>query len=223
MENVIFDGKWSFTQEWKESSLNQMAGDSGPIYIRTAHWQNYVYVMLDAVGISNFEKNSDRAMVCFDTNDDKSTIADLDDYCFISVLGGGTFVLQGGSDLAANDNFKKIPTPTDFIAVGGISDEHDRYTDIPHPSYEFKIPTKLIGRSDHYGFYVSVYDTTKNKSYTWPGNENSLKISSPQTWGELFSPDKSLPEFPYPTFAFILAIFVIVCYTRFNKNNFSKN
>ena len=223
MNNVTFDGKWSFTQEWKESSLTQMGESSNPIYLRTAHWQNYVYVMIDDVENTNFEKNSDRAIVCFDTNDDKSKIADMDDYCFISILNGKTFVLQGGSDLAANDNFNKISIPSDFIAVGSISDEHDRYTNIPHPSYEFKIPTKLIGRSDHYGFYVSVYDATKSKSYTWPGNENSLKIPSPQTWGELFSPDKSLPEFPYPAIAFVLGILVIVYYTRFSRNNFLKN
>ena len=59
MSNVIFDGKWSFMQEWKESSLTQIDSNSGPIYIRTAHWQNYVYVMIDAASITSFEKNSD--------------------------------------------------------------------------------------------------------------------------------------------------------------------
>ena len=49
MENVIFDGKWTFMREWKESSLNEIGTDAGPIYIRTAHWQNYVYVFIDAV------------------------------------------------------------------------------------------------------------------------------------------------------------------------------
>ena len=220
MSNVIFDGKWSFLQEWKESSLTQIDTDSGSIYIRTAHWQNYVYVMIDAANISRFEKNSDRATVCFDKNDTKSSIANQNDYCFVAVLGGSSFVLQGGSNIAVNGNFKKISPSLDFIGIGGISDENDRYTSIPHPSYEFKIPTELIGRSNHYGFYVSIYDTVKNKVYSWPdiNDDAPLTIPDPHKWGELVSPDSSLPEFPYPIFTLLISISVIFYLTRFRKN-----
>ncbi len=220
MSNVIFDGKWSFLQEWKESSLTQIDGHDGAIYIRTAHWQNYVYVMIDAASITRFEKNSDRATVCFDTNDTKSMIANNNDYCFVAVLNGPAFVLQGGSPIALDGNFKKISSPLGFIAIGGVSDNNDRYTTAPHPTYEFKIPTELIGRSNHYGFYVSVYDAKRNNAYSWPSSipENPLTILSPQTWGELVSPDSSLPEFPYPAFIFISAVVVMLCYVSFNKN-----
>ena len=223
MSNVIFDGKWSFMQEWKESSLTQIDSNSGPIYIRTAHWQNYVYVMIDAASITSFEKNSDRATVCFDKNDTKSSISNQNNYCFVSVLNGPTFVLQGGSHIALNGNFKKISPPPDFIGIGGISDENDRYTSIPHPIYEFKIPTELLGRSNHYGFYVSIYDTLENKIYSWPlgiSNDSPLMIPSPQTWGKIVSPDSSLPEFPYPVFALIISLALILYLTRINKIKF---
>ena len=110
MKNVIFDGKWTFLSEWKESSLTEMGGtDSGSIYLRTAHMGNYIYVMIDAVGVTHFEKNADRAIVCFDGKNDKSMIADADDYCVFATLGqNSTSVLQGGSLLGANSNFKKI-------------------------------------------------------------------------------------------------------------------
>lgn len=221
MKNVIFDGKWSFLQEWKESSLTQIDEHDGPIYIRSAHWQNYVYVMIDAVSITKFEKNSDRATVCFDKNDIKPIIANGSDYCFISVLDGSAFVLQGGSSFALDGNFKKILSPKDFVAIGGVSDNNDRYTTAPHPTYEFKIPTELIGRSNHYGFYVSVYDTMKNNIYSWPSNiENDpLTIPSPRTWGDLVSPDNSLPEFPFPEFALIASLFIILYITRSNRNH----
>lgn len=221
MNNVIFDGKWSFVQEWKESSLTQIDSDSGPIYIRTAHWQNYVYVMIDAASITSFRKNSDSATVCFDKNDTKSSITNQNNYCFVAVLDGRTFVLQGGSYVAINGNFKKISPQPDFIGIGGISDEGDRYTTVPHPIYEFKIPTELIGRSNHYGFYVSVYDTMKNKIYSWPpgiNNDSPLMIPNPHTWGKLVSPDSSLPEFSHPAIALITSLSIMFYFISFGKN-----
>lgn len=219
MPNVIFDGKWSFTQEWKESSLTEITGDSGPIYIRIAHWQNYVYVMIDAVGINEFEKNSDRATVCFDKNDVKLSFTNYNDYCFVTILGGKNFLLQGGSDMALNGHFEKIVLPPDFIGIGGISDANDRYSSIPHPTYEFKIPTELIGRSNHYGFYVSVYNAMKTKVYSWPESENTspLAIPNPTMWGEMISPDSSLPEFPYPALSLVVSLLVIFYFTRLSR------
>jgi hypothetical protein len=215
MQNVIFDGKWTFTREWKESSLVS----SSNMYIRTAHWENYVYVMIDAVGLTQIHKNGDRAMVCFDGNDNKSAIADADDYCFVVTLGEKLpFVLQGGSVFGSNSYFKKISNPDGFIAVGGVSDENDRYTTTPHQSYEFRIPTDLIGRSDKYGFYVSVFDSQSNSIYSWPDNivrDSPLKIPSPKDWVEIVSPDKSLPEFQYPMLMLIPAFLLVFYFTKF--------
>lgn len=223
MKDIVFDGKWSFAKEWKESSLDTIETNSGSIYIRTSHHENYIYVMIDAVGITHFSKNSDRATICIDGKDDKSPVADSDDYCFVVTLGDkNPFVLQGGSDLGFNSNFKMISSLRDAIGIGGISDENDRYSPIPHQSYEFRIPTDLVGRSDRYGFYVSVYDSVSNKIYSWPSVSESspLKIPSPKIWGELISPDKSLPEFPYPLFTLILSLAVVFYLTRLDKNKF---
>ena len=37
MNNVIFDGQWTFTEEWKQSSVDEIITESGKIYLRSAH------------------------------------------------------------------------------------------------------------------------------------------------------------------------------------------
>ena len=219
MNKIIFDGKWTFTTEWKRSSFNTFSYDDGTIIqLRTAHQDNFIYVLVDAVTINQFSKHSDMATICFDSHNNKATTADEDDYCFISALDGNTpITLQGSSPLALTNNFKKIPNPDGFIGIGGIADENDRYSTSPHPSYEFKIPTDVVGRSDIYGFYLGIYDSHSNKVYSWPQNitsDSPLKIPSPTQWGEIVSPDKSLPEFPWPFLSLLAAMITTVYLSR---------
>jgi hypothetical protein len=222
MDKIVFDGKWTFFSEWKRSSLTTMSYDDGTeIQLRTAHQDNFIYVFVDAISDTSLDKGTDRAMVCFDINNDKTTAPDSDDYCFVDVLDGKrSFVLQGGSPLGINDYFEKISEPDGFIGISSVSDANDRYTPVPHPGYEFKIPTDFVGRSDIYGFYVNVYDAHTNKFYSWPENttaENSLHIASPNKWGELISPDKSLPEFPWPSLALLSSVFFAIFLTKFKN------
>ena len=94
-----------------------------------------------------------------------------------------------------------------------MSDDNNRYSKVPHTSYEFKIPIDLIQRSDNYGFYLSVYDADSHVFFTWPyeaSKENLLKIPSPNTWGDIVSPDKSLPELNLPILVFTILIFTII-------------
>ncbi len=131
--------------------------------MRTAHQENFVYVFLDVIIDKRLDKGSDKAVICFDIENDKNEFADSDDYCFIATLGkeiGST--LQGESSLDTN-NFQNIQNPEGFIGIGAVSDENDRYSIIPHASYEFRIPTDLIGRSDNYGYYVGIYDDFTKK------------------------------------------------------------
>jgi hypothetical protein len=219
MHKIIFDGKWTFYTEWKRSSLNTLTyNDSALIQLRTAHQDNFIYVFVDAVSLTQFDKSRDMAVICFDKNNAKTTIPNDNDYCFLSTLDGKDPVtLQGGSSLALTNNFKKIPNPDGFIGIGNISDENDRYTPNPHSGYEFKIPTDVVGRSDIYGFYLGVYDSHSNKIYSWPQDITSdipLKIPSPSKWGEIESPDKTLPEFPWPFLSLLFAILPIVYLTR---------
>ena len=220
MDKVIFDGKWSFYKEWKRSSLTELHYDDGTnIQLRTAHQNNFIYVFVDAV--SNFHpiKGSDNALVCLDGKDNKTAITNANDYCFLVTLDGkNPLVLQGGSPLGFTSNFKKIFNPENFIGVGSISDENDRYTKNPHPSYEFRIPTELVGRSDMYGFYLNVYDAQLNKFYSWPKEENSTSpfdIPNPSKWGDIISPDKTLPEFELPLFALVPAFLFVLYFTKF--------
>lgn len=218
MNNVIFDGKWTFFEEWKKSSLYSLNYDDGTqIELRMAHEDNFVYVFVDDISETHFAKGSDRAIFCFDGKNNNSTTPDTDDYCFGVALGGKVpFVLQGGSPLALTYHFTKISNPKDVIGISSVSDENDHYTDIPHPSYEFKIPTDLIGRSDVYGFYLGVYDADSKMTYSFPENltSSSSEIPNPSKWGEVVSPDQSLPEFPIPLLALLPSLFFVIFFSR---------
>ena len=216
-DKIIFDGKWTFTREWKESSLNSWKLNDGTnLVLRTVHDGNYVYVFMDYLSDTSNDKGTDRATVCFgDSNHSK--IADKDYYCFVVTLGNNNpIVLQGGSPTAISGNFKKISN-TDFVGVGTISDKGDRYTTVPHASYEFKIPLDLIGRKDQYSFYLSIYDFHKGTTQTWPRDihlGNNFEIPSPYYWGTFYSPDKSLPEFPISFLVLVITMVVIVGVSR---------
>ena len=216
MDQVTFDGIWTHETEWKKSSLNSITTDQGTIYLRTAHQGNFVYVFLDVTVDTHLDKDVDKAVICFDTENDKNEFVDSNDYCFTAILGenvGST--LQGESSLVAN-NFQNIPNVEGFIGIGAVSDENDRYSIIPHASYEFKIPTDLIGRSDNYGYYVGIYDDFTNTTYSWPSEIvlDEFKIPSPKLWGEIISPDKSLPEFDLPFLALVSSLVLILVITR---------
>ena len=115
-------------------------------------------------------------------------------------------------------NFKKISNTEGFIGAGTKSDQNDKYSKIPHSSYEFKIPLNLFERSDVYGFYVLVFDASTNQYYSWPTNispDGVFDIPSPNKWGELVSPDKSIPEFNFPLLVMIPSLFLVIYFTRF--------
>ena len=219
MNKVIFDGKWTYFYEWKRSSLTDLSYDDGAkMEIRTAHQDNFIYVFIDNLSDTSIDKGADSATICFDTQNEKSLKPDSSDYCFVATLDeNNSFVLQGDSSLGINSNFKKIDNPPGFIGIGSVSDINDHYTDVTHTSYEFRIPTNLVGRSDIYGFYVGVYDSHSNKMHSWPQGitvDSLLKIPSPSKWGDLVSPDKSLPEFQWPILALVSSLAIITYMTR---------
>lgn len=219
IENTIFDGIWTDRLEWKQSSWDIIKFESADsVHLRSAHQGDFIYILLDVVADQSIDHISDIAHVCIDSTNDKTIIPGKDDYCFQASLDAKQgFVYQGGSNLALNGYFKKISNTDGFIGVGGKSDQNDKYSKIPHASYEFKIPLELLGRSDFYGFYVQVYDASTSQYYTWPGNvkpSTPFDIPSPSKWGNLVSPDKSIPEFELPILALIPAIFIVIYLTR---------
>lgn len=224
MDEIIFDGKWTFKKEWKSSSTNT----DGSIYIRSAHQNDFVYIFVDVLNDSTLDVGSDRALICFDAKNNKSSIPDLDDYCFVGILGRDTgFTLQGGSLFATKSFFQLINNNEELIIVGEISDENDRYSKVPHPSYEFKIPTDVITRSNHYGFYVESFDANSGKSTTWPNSIDKkfpTHIPGPEFWGDMISIDKSLPEFPLPLLILsILVMTMIIMSKKFNSRRLTIN
>ena len=219
MNKVIFDGKWTNELEWKESSWDPISSNYGTLHLRTAHQGDFIYILIDAVDDQSIDHISDRAIVCIDGQNDKTIIANSDDFCFFVALNGKQgFVYQGGSSLSLNGNFKKISNTEGFIGIGSKSDQNDKYSKIPHASYEFKIPLNLFDRSNIYGFYVQMFDANTNQYYSWPTDilpDGAFDIPSPSKWGELISPDKSIPEFNLPLLTMIPALFLVIYFTTY--------
>lgn len=217
VRDIEFDGKWTTETEWKPTSLNEI--NDPQTIIRSAHYEDYVYLMIDVPHDTSVNMHSDRAMVCFDTLNDKSENAQADDYCFQATVGSQNAVtLQGGSPILKNNGFKKISNHENLIAVGNVSDENDRYSDVPHASYEFKIPIEVIGRSDNYGFLVYVYDDNTKRVVTWPAIElDNNNIPPPAKWGDMISPDKSLPEFSSVYMIMVISILSVFVFKFKNQ------
>jgi len=197
LHKVIFDGKWTSEPEWKASSLDTFQYDDGSkIQLRTAHQDEYIYVFLDVVSDTIIDKGADNALICFDGKNDKSKIPGIDDYCFSTSLSRKiSFAYQGNGIIGLNGYFQKIPNPDGYVAIGSVSDENDRYSKIPHVGYEFRIPIDVLGRSDNYGFYMSVYEANSKMIYSWPTEVHQSRIftiPSPSVWGDIISPDKSM-------------------------------
>ena len=224
-EDVIFDGKWTTEREWKQAGITGLGEDN---VIRAAHYGDFIYVILDVVNDRTFDKFSDRATICIDSKNEKNKISDENDFCFVVIPGRSEpITLQGGHFTALTGNFKQIPNHPDLIGVVGISDEINRYSKIPHLGYEYRIPIDLIGRSDNYGFYSSVYDYSENRLFANSPTENPLKIPSPTSWSELVSPDKTLPEFQ-TYFFIVVSLFLLIFLTkimskRMNRITFGVN
>ena len=151
MDKVIFDGQWTFTTEWKQSSLDEITTDSGIIYLRSAHQDNFIYILLDVVPDNTIDTNEDEAVVCFDTKNDKNIKPDENDFCFMIKLGSNKAVTLQGND---SGELVVVKNHADLIGIGDISSVNDRYSKEPHPAYEFRIPIELLERIDQYGFYV---------------------------------------------------------------------
>ena len=225
MNDVEFDGKWTTKLEWKKSSWNEFSFDDKKIHLRSAHQGDFIYFLIDPVDDLTLDNGADKATICIDSKNNKSLIPDSDDFCFSIALGNSQgIVFQGGADLKSKNYMKRILNVDNFIAVSKISDANDRYSSIPHPTFEFKIPLELIGRSDNYGFYFSVYDASENQFSSYPieaEREKMFTLPSPKLWGNLVSPDKSLPEFEIPLLVLLATLVFIIILGRRNKNLFN--
>jgi hypothetical protein len=226
LDNVVFDGKWTSSNEWKQSSYDHLKFDDGTeIHLRTAHQDDFIYIQINAASDMFIDKGADSAVICFDTKNDKTIMPQSDDYCFFTTVDGKkSFSYQGNTTPAVNGYFKKIPNDKDFVAIGSSSDKHDRYNKTPHASYEFKIPLSLLGRSDNYGFFISVFDAHTKNHYSWPykiDNQSIVSIASPSQWGDIVSPDKSIPEFNL-TLLLVITFPIIFAMQLFLKFRFTK-
>lgn len=222
MEQIIFDGKWSFKEEWKTSGYDTIQFEDGNYFkLRSAHHGNFTYFHINFISDTHEDLFEDKAMICFDGNNDKSKIFDSDDYCFEIIHNESSHLIKTNSE--SENNFFKKEYHDKFIGVSSMSDTQDRYSKTPHMTYEFKIPTDVIGRSSIYGFYILLHDDNSNSTYSWPHSlkQETYEISSPSEWGQLISPDKTLPEF---SFSFLLYLIIPLSMGLFflTKNRFGK-
>ena len=136
MDEIIFDCKWTFPSEWKNSSLDQFTNEGANVILRSAHQDNFMYFYVDVLHDFTLNEGMDEAIICIDGQNNKNIIFDEDDYCFLAILGNKQgIVFQGNSTNIITNNFEKILNSKDFIGLGNISDENNRYSKIPHVSY----------------------------------------------------------------------------------------
>jgi len=225
-DKTIFDGKWTFLHEWKSTTEDKINFDDGTKFvIKTGHDYENIYVMINFISDTKNDVNLDKGIICFDKENEKNKSPDENDYCFWITSGSKKPIsIKGDSNFSSVGNWKNISNNPSLIAIGGISDQNDRYTKIPHLTYEFKIPIEQIGKTDVYGFYVAVYDGSTDNWYSWPKDTTVLNypfIPSPDQWGDLISPDKSIPEFEIPLII-LVSILIPIFLVKFNKKLFVK-
>ena len=213
------DGKWTFISEWKESAYTGLSYDNGgKLILRTSHDRNYIHILVDHLGDMSPNKGEDRATICLNS---KNKNPEKDNYCFIVTLGrNNPIVLQESLPSIVKSNFKRI-FKTEFKGMSDVTIT-DRYSVIPHVTYEFKIPVDLVGRSNEYQFYVAVYESQNNYVLTWPKYitlKNNFDIPPPSNWGTMISPDSSLPEFHFLYVVFVVPFLIIIILRtqRYNK------
>ena len=195
LHNVQFDGDWTFTSEWKNSSYDELLFDDDKLVLRTAHYDGFFYIMVNYLTDFTYDHIADHAIVCFDGYD-TSSIADETDWCYtVSRNSGNGHTLQGGSPIFQTSHFNLVKNHPDFVAHGGMSGKNDPYVWAPHAAYEFRIPIEQIGFQDEYGFFVQVFDGNDVKTYPKEfSGKYPQKIPSPTKWGKIISPDRSITE-----------------------------
>ena len=196
LQNIQFDGVWTYGGEWKPTSFDKFWYDKEAIVLRTGHHDKFFYVFIDYLTDFTYDHIADRAIVCFDGHD-TSSAADKSDWCYAVSRGSGNgHTLQGGSPIYQTSHFNLVKNHPDFVAHGGTSGENDRYVAIPHAAYEFRIPIEQIGFQDEYGFFVQVYDGNDVKTYPKEfSGKFPQKIPSPVKWGKIVSPDHSISKY----------------------------
>lgn len=194
----VIDGKWTIDKEWQRSTEREFVYDNdAKIAIRLAHDRENIYILLDMVSDTTIDGGKDKAVICFDTEVNGGEIADNNDYCFLAVLEGLFSIYRGGSD--TSNGLSPINELEGVEMRVGISDVFDRYSKVPHLAYELKVPIDSLKRTDVFGFYAAVFDSSAKTTYRWPislSEGDDIEIKAPDEWGKMISPDKSIPEFP---------------------------
>lgn len=207
----VIDGKWTIDGEWGRSTERLFVyEDESSIAIRVAHERENIYVLLDMASDTTIDSGMDKATICVDTEVNGGDKPDADDYCFIAVLDGSFTTYNGGG--STSNALSAIDNPIGAEMKAGVSDVFDRYSRTPHLAYELKVPIDSLKRTDVFGFYTAVFDSSTKTTYRWPiavSQGDDIEIKEPNEWGKLISPDKSIPEFPAAAISFIVGTIML--------------
>lgn len=218
---IIYDGKWSFKTEWKKSAYTTVEQNFEKLFVlRYAHNYEEILVFIDVIADKSINILKDKSVLCFKSQTNEKNPS----YCFEKIYDGELTTLVKNPDTLENQ-YKKIKNHPNTLAISGISDKYNRYVNDLHISYEFKIPIDLIGRSDVYDFYVAIFDDETNQIISWPltSEKSEFFILKNDDWGQLISPDKSIPEFPFPIIILIVLIgTTLIIQSKIKVINYSK-
>ena len=194
MDDIKWDGEWSFRSEWKASSLNEIRFDEGNIILRSAHQDGFLYFLVD--NLTDFTNNRmvDRAMICIDSQERSQKNPEKTDWCYVAARGSlNGHTLNGGEATKMMGHLGMVKSHPEFIGIGGTSGINDRYIKTPHAAYEFRIPIEQIGFQDSYGFYMQVIDGGIVKTYPQEfSGKYSWEIPNLTKWVSIISIDNSI-------------------------------
>jgi len=216
---IILDGIWTDRTEWKTSSEDVIIiDDDNRFAIRSAHDRNNIFLLIDFITDQKIS-NSDKMILCIGPANLDSEI-NVKEYCFTLKFNSNNLNIIELQKNEQKINYVEVKNELDVEAKSGVSNLHNRYSKIPHTSYELKIPVDKIGRDNVYNFYLKLYDADTNRYFTWPNNmeKDNSDIPLIEKWGKLVSPDKTIPEFGIPMTILMITITSIIISTKIFRN-----
>jgi hypothetical protein len=197
---VTIDGKWTSLNEWlhtDERKMYRQQGTTGDAYLRLGHDDDNLYILIDAVGDTIFDK--DGCDVFIDCLNNGGSAPQTDDFR-LTVFpqtspspGAKPPVLRlSQGDGTTWKDFQLDPTVLGIRAAVTIDSSLDPYSNVPHWVYEIMIPRALetgpaipsflITSAIGLGVWVSgLTGYASGVGWQWP----QVSYSQPNSWGEL--------------------------------------
>ena len=70
LDDVVFDGIWSYETEWKPGSVTKVKTENSNFVIKYAHDYENLLIFISVLSDSTPSKISDKAIICIDSKND---------------------------------------------------------------------------------------------------------------------------------------------------------